>query len=123
MVTSEFQRLHIFHIFNYHQCDLESDGVLEDAKIQTGSLLDLVQPVNQCISVNIQLARGLGNIQAVFEELVDRDQSLIVKFIRRLSVEDLLDEHTAERDRQLIDQPADAQIVVRAGRCPDCCTQ
>ena len=65
--------------------------------------------------MNIQLSGRLGDIQAVVKEFVDGDQSLLVKVIRRLAVEDLLDEHFAQRDGQLIDQTADTQF----GICDD----
>ena len=62
--------------------------------------------------MNVKLSGGLGYIQAVLEELVDGDQSLLVKIIRGLAAEDLLNEHLAQRDRKLIDQTANSKRAV-----------
>ena len=60
-----------------------------------------------------QLPGGLGHVQIVLKEFVDRRQRLLVKIIRALPAKDLLDEHLAERYRQLIDQTSDAELAVR----------
>ena len=63
-----------------------------------------------------QLPGCLGDIEAVLKELVDRCQCLLIEFFGILALEDLSDEHLAQRDRQLIDQPADSEFVVRDHR-------
>ena len=75
------QLFHIFHVFDYHQRDLEGDGILEDPKIQSRALLQLIQTVYQGVSVDIQLSGSLRNIQAVLEKLIDGGQRLLVKVI------------------------------------------
>ena len=60
-----------------------------------------------------QLSGGLGHIQAVLEEFVDRGQCLFIEVIRALAAEDLTDEHLAQRNGQLIDQTTDSQLTVR----------
>ena len=51
-----------------HQRYLKDDGVIEVAQIQAGQLADLLQAVDQRVAVYEQLARGLGNVQIVFED-------------------------------------------------------
>ena len=104
-----FQSLHIFHIAYNHQRNLKCDGILEYAKIQSGTLLEFIQTIYQSITMNIKLSGCLGYIQAVLKELVDCDQSLLIKVIRGLAAENLLDKHLAQRDRKLIDQTADSR--------------
>lgn len=52
---SEIKLFHVFHIFDHHQRDLESNGILKNAQIETGALLQLVQPVHQSVSVDKKL--------------------------------------------------------------------
>ena len=52
-----------------HERDLENDGVIELAQVETGQFFDLFETVDQRVAVYEQLARGLGNVQIVFEEL------------------------------------------------------
>ena len=59
-----------------------------------------------------QLSRRLGDVEAVLEELIDRRERLLVELLGVLALEDLPDEHLAERDGQLIDEPSDPQLVV-----------
>ena len=87
--------LYIIHVFNYHQCHLECNGIFKGTKIEVCHLLDLVKPVYKGISMDVQLSRCLGNIQVILEELVDGNDSLIIKIRRHLSVKYLLDEHLA----------------------------
>ena len=63
-----------------------------------------------------QLARGLGHVQAVLEELVDRGDRLLVELVRIPALEDLADEHFAQGDRKLVDEPPDAQLIIRDDR-------
>ena len=58
-------------VFADHQRHLKHDGVVELTQIQTGELLDLLQAVHQGVPVDKELPGGFGNVQVVFEELVD----------------------------------------------------
>ena len=49
-------------VFLDHKSDLEGDSILKDTKVKTGTLLQLVQTVNQGISVDIQLSGSFGYI-------------------------------------------------------------
>ena len=59
------QGFHILHISYNHECDLEGNRVFKHTKIQSCTLLKLVQTINQCISVNIKLSGCLRNIQTI----------------------------------------------------------
>ena len=59
-----------------------------------------------------QLARRFREDQVILEELVDREERLLVERIDRVLLENLLQEHFAQRRRQLIDQAADAEIFI-----------
>ena len=95
-----------------HQGDLEGDGVVELAEVKAGELLDLFQPVDQRVAVDEQLARRLGHVQVILEELVDGEQCLLIQRVDGVLFEHLLQEHLAQGGGQLIDQAADAQILV-----------
>ena len=62
--------------------------------------------------MDIKLTRRLGYIQVVLKEFIDRRQRLLIKRIRHRLREYFLHKHLAQRDRQLIDQAANAQRVV-----------
>ena len=59
-----------------------------------------------------QLARRFREDQVILEEFVDREERLLVERIDRVLLENLLQEHLAQRRRQLIDQAADAEIFI-----------
>ena len=63
------------------------------AQIQAGELLDLLQTVDQGISVDEQLPGSLGNVQVVLKELIDGKQSLLIQ-----AVDGILLEHFAQED-------------------------
>ncbi len=62
--------------------------------------------------MDVELTACLGNIQGILEEFVDGSQRLLIEVVRRLVREDLLDEHLAERNRKLINQPSDSKLAV-----------
>ena len=79
---------------------------------QTGLSLDLLKAVHQGIAVHEQPAGCFGNIQVILEELVDGEQRLLIQ-----RIDGVLFEHFGQIDltqggRQLIDQAADAQILI-----------
>ena len=45
-----------------HHGDLEHDGVVEFAQIQSGELFDLLQTVDQRVAVDVQLAACLRDV-------------------------------------------------------------
>ena len=47
------QGLHVLHVFHYHKSNLECDRIFKHTKIQTCALLQLIQPVHKCISVDV----------------------------------------------------------------------
>ena len=100
---------HVIHITHNHQCNLKCDGILKHPKIQSGTLLEFIQAVYQCISVNVQLTRSLGYIQAILEEFIDGDKCLLIEVVRRFVIKDLTDKHLTQRNRQLVDQSSDSQ--------------
>ena len=95
-----------------HQRHLEGNGIIELPQVQAGELLDLLQPVHQGVAVDEQLPGSLGHVQVVFKELVDGEQSLLVQSVDGVLLKDLLEEHLAQDGGQLIDQPADAQVLI-----------
>ena len=87
-----------------HQRNLEDDGVVKLPQVQAGELFDLLQAVDQGVSVNEQLAGGFRNVQVVFKEFLDGEQRLVVEAVDRALLKDLLEEHLAQGGRQLVDQ-------------------
>ena len=77
-----------------------------------GELLDLLQTVDQRVSVDEQLAGGLGDVQVVLKELVDGEQRLLIERVDGVLLEHLGQEDLAECRRQLIDQAADAKVFI-----------
>ena len=65
-----FLVLHILHVLNYHQRNLKCDRILEDAQIQSGRLLKLIQTVDERVPVDVELAGCLRDIQAVLEKKI-----------------------------------------------------
>ena len=63
--------------------------------------------------MDVKLPGGLRHVQTVLEELINGRKRLLVKIVRGLAVKDFLDEHPAQRKRQLIDQTADSKPAVR----------
>ena len=95
-----------------HQRHLEGDGVVKLPQIQSGKLLDLLQAVHQGVPVDKELPSRLGYVQVVLKELVDGEQGLLVQGVDGVLLKHLLKEHLAQGGGQLVDQPADTQILV-----------
>ena len=95
-----------------HQRNLKYDGVVKLTQIQAGELLDLLQTIDQRVAVDEQLPGSFGNIQIVLEELVDGEQGLLIQRIDGVFLENFRQIDVAQGGGQLIDQPANAQILV-----------
>ena len=95
-----------------HERDLEGDGVVELAQVEARELLDLLETVDERISVDEQLSRRFGEDEVVLEELVDREERLLVERVDGVLLEDLLQEHFAQCRRQLINEAADAEVFI-----------
>ena len=67
------------YVLDYHQRNLKCDRILENAQIQSGRLLKLIQTVDERIPVDVELAGCLRDIQTVLEKFIDRDQRLSSK--------------------------------------------
>ena len=59
-----------------------------------------------------ELPSRLGYVQVVLKELVDGEQGLLVQGVDGVLLKHLLKEHLAQGGGQLVDQPADTQILV-----------
>ncbi len=59
-----------------------------------------------------KLPRSFRHIQGILKELIDCCQCLLIKLIRTSAVKNLLNEHLAQRNGQLINQTADTQFTV-----------
>ena len=81
--------------------------MVELPQVQAGELLDLLQAVDQGVSVDEQLPGGLGDVQVVLEELVDGEQRLLIQRVDGVLLEDLAQEDLAQGGGQLVDQAAD----------------
>ena len=99
-------------VFLDHQGDLEDDGIVKFAQVKASQLLDLLKTVDQRVAVDEQLARGLGDVQAVLKEHIDGKEGLLIERINGVFLKDLGQENLAQRRRKLIDQTADAEIFV-----------
>ena len=86
--------------------------MIELTQVKTGELLDLLQAVNQRVSVNKQLSGRLGYVQVILEEALDGEQRFVVKALDAAALEYLMQEGLAEGGRQVIDESCDAEIVV-----------
>ena len=86
--------------------------MLELSEVETGELSDLLEAVDQRVSVYEELSRGLGDVEVVLEEALDGHEGLAVEALEAALLEDLLEEHLAEGGRQLIDKSADAEVLV-----------
>ena len=60
----------------------------------------------------IELTGCLGHIQVIFKKFIDCGQCFLIERIRQIFAEDFGHKHFAQRNRELIDQTADAEVVV-----------
>ena len=73
-----------------HQRNLEGDCVLELAEIKSRQLADLFKTVNQRISMNEELTGGLGNVEIIFKEALNRHKCFTVKRFKTALLENFL---------------------------------
>ena len=59
-----------------------------------------------------ELPCRLGNVEVVVKECIDRGKSFLIDRRRIVIAEDLMQEHPAEIDGKLEDQPSDAKFVI-----------
>ena len=86
--------------------------MIELTEIQSGDLLDLLQTIHQSIPVDKQLSGSLGNIQVVLKELVDGEQGFLIQGIDGVLLKHLRQEDLAQGGGQLINQAAQAQVLI-----------
>ena len=86
--------------------------MVELPEIQAGNLLDLLQTIHQGIPVDEQLSGRLGDVEVILEELVDREQRLLIERVDGVLLEDLGQENFTQGRRQLVDQSADAKVFI-----------
>ena len=82
------------------------------AQIQAGQFFDLFQAVNQSVAVDEQLSGGLRNIQIVLKELVDGKERFLIQRIDGVLLEHFAQEDLAQSRGELIDQTANAKILI-----------
>ena len=99
-------------VFFDHHGDLEHYGVVKLAQVQAGDLFYLLKPVHQGVAVDVQLAACLRYVQVVLKELVYRLQRVRIQGLDGVLLEDLGEEHLAQGGRQLVDDAANAEILV-----------
>ena len=81
--------IQIPQITPHQQRHLQSNRIIKPPKIQPRLLLNLIQPVNQCIPVDIQLPRCLRCIQVILKKLFHQIQRLLIKHRRQRLPENL----------------------------------
>ena len=86
------------------------------AQIQARNLLDFLQPVYQSVSMDVELARRLRNIEVVLKKRlivssVSSSSASMGFFLERFG-----QEHLAQRCRQLINDAADAEVIIMNDR-------
>ena len=59
-----------------------------------------------------ELPCRLRYVQVVLKEGIDRGQNLVIKFNHRIAAKNLLDKHSTQARRKLVDQSADPELVV-----------
>ena len=64
------------YIIYYHCSDLKGHGVFKNTEIKACTLLYLLQAIDQCVAVHVELARSLGNIEIILKKPIDRQSYL-----------------------------------------------
>ena len=99
-------------IFFDHKCNLENDCMVKLTKIKAGELFDFFKTVNKRVSVDKKLTAGFGNVEVVFEELLDGEKGFLIEAFDGTFFEYFSEEHFAESGGKLIDKSCDAKVIV-----------
>ena len=75
------------YMCQYHHCQLECHGVFEFPDIQSKQLFQSFQPVDKCVSVQIELSGSFRNIQIIFVEFLYGILRLFIQIVRKLRAE------------------------------------
>ena len=86
--------------------------MLELTEVKTCELTNLFKAVNESVSMNEELTRGLGNIKVILEEALNGHKCFTVEALERALLEYFLEEHFAKSRRKLINKTADAEIFI-----------
>ena len=95
-----------------HKRYLKGDSVLKFTQVKSCHLADLVQTVNERITVYEELTGGFGNVEVVLKERLNGLQRFTVERLEATALEYLLQKHFAKCGGQLIDQTANAEILI-----------
>ena len=78
--------------------------------------MQLLDPVDQCIPVHIELPRSLRHVEVIVKELLHGRQDLVIQIVWNVIPKDLFHENAAQIDRKLVDQTPYSKSVVGADR-------
>lgn len=79
-----------------HHGNFKGHGFVEFSQIHSGCLLQLLQPVDQCIAMQVEPAGSLGYIQIVVKEPENGSHGLFVQFLKYVMIEGLFEEDFTE---------------------------
>ena len=99
-------------IASYHQSNLKRDCIVKFSEVKSCQFFDFIQAVNESISVNEHFSRGFGNVQIVCKEALNRGKRFSVQSFDGAFFENFVEEHFAKCGGKLIDQSANAEIIV-----------
>ena len=86
--------------------------MVELAQVESRQFTNLFEAVHERVTVDEQFTGRLGDVQVVLEEGTHGIERLVVERLERAAAEHLLQKHLAQRRRQLVDQPPDAEVLV-----------
>ena len=104
------------YIIYYHCSDLKGHGVFKNTEIKACTLLYLLQAIDQCVAVHVELARSLGNIEIILKKPIDRGSRIFVKGFRNLFPKYLFQKIFTQRKRETVDKPPDPKFIIRENR-------
>ena len=70
-ISSDTLNLSGIQVFLDHKRYFENNSMVKLSQIQSGNLLDFLQPINKCITMYKKLSRRLRNVQIILEKFVD----------------------------------------------------
>ena len=104
------------YIIYYHCSDLKGHGVFKNTEIKACTRLYLLQAIDQCVAVHVELARSLGNIEIILKKPIDRGSRIFVKGFRNLFTKYLFQKIFTQRKRETVDKPPDPKFIIRENR-------